>query len=156
MQNLEQFSGPRSNNDNIPAWMKTKEKYESDAMEKKYGGEEYGTDEENINQKDIERFMKQQRERNRDRSRARFENWIDGKPKQSHPSSKESSPELPQRPLNSNRHGIMSSQRKSHLDATCSRKQVLNCHKDQQEKSSYCTSREAHFHKSSCIRPSFS
>ena len=46
MQNLEQFSGPRSNNDNIPAWMKTKEKYESDAMEKKYGGEEYGTDEE--------------------------------------------------------------------------------------------------------------
>ena len=56
--------------------------------------------------------MKQQRERNRDRSRARFENWIDGKPKQSHPSSKESSPELPQRPLNSNRHGIMSSQKK--------------------------------------------
>lgn len=112
MQNLEQFSGPRSNNDNIPAWMKTKEKYESDAMEKKYGGEVYGTDEENINQKDIERFMKQQRERNRDRSRARFENWIDGKPKQSHPSSKESSPELPQRPLNSNRHGIMSSQKR--------------------------------------------
>lgn len=112
LQNLEQFGGPRSSNDNIPAWMKTKEKYESDAVEKKYGGEEYGTDEENINQKDIERFMKQQRERDRDRSRARFEGWIDGKPKQSLRSSKEPSPELPHRPLNSDYHGTISSEKR--------------------------------------------
>ena len=45
--------------------MRNQAKYKSEAIEKKYGGEDYGTDEENINHAEIERFMRQQRERKR-------------------------------------------------------------------------------------------
>lgn len=49
--------------------MKTQHKYKADAHEKKYGGEDYGTDEENINREEIERYMRMQREKEKERLR---------------------------------------------------------------------------------------
>ncbi|RLV92379.1 UBA domain-containing protein 7 [Spathaspora sp. JA1] len=68
MKNLEQFNGGGTNN-NVPAWMKNQDKYKSEAIEKKVGGEDYGTDEDNINQEEIERFMRLQREKKQERYR---------------------------------------------------------------------------------------
>ncbi|KAK6453793.1 auxilin-like clathrin-binding protein required for normal clathrin function [Scheffersomyces xylosifermentans] len=82
MKNLEslQLSGSSANSStsSIPEWMKNQEKYKADAVEKKYGhGEEeldYGSDSENINQEEIERFMRAQKERDRERAKTRFDN----------------------------------------------------------------------------------
>ncbi|KAG7660993.1 SWA2 [[Candida] subhashii] len=74
-ETLHGVAGSSSNTDrNVPQWMKNQEKYKSEAIEKKYGGEDYGTDEENINQEEIERFMRLQKEKSKERSRTRFEN----------------------------------------------------------------------------------
>ncbi|RCK65790.1 UBA domain-containing protein 7 [Candida viswanathii] len=65
MKNLEHLNGPKNNN--LPEWMRNQAKYKSEGVDKNQGGEDYGTDEENINQEEIERFMRQQRERQRER-----------------------------------------------------------------------------------------
>lgn len=95
MKNLEQLNGPKNNN--LPEWMRNQAKYKSEAIEKKYGGEDYGTDEENINHAEIERFMRQQREREKERfSRSSSPNVP---PKRSESSRTASPvPELPRRP----------------------------------------------------------
>lgn len=58
----------------LPAWMKDQHVYKKDALEKKYGGEDYGSDEENINQDDIRRFMEIQRRKDQERKARRAEN----------------------------------------------------------------------------------
>lgn len=58
--------------------MRNQAKYKSQAYEKKYGGEDYGEDEDNINQEEIDRFMQKQREKERHRLRQRFDQKISG------------------------------------------------------------------------------
>lgn len=91
MENIEQLNngsvspfefGRGSNNGsaspNLPEWMRNQAKYKSQAYEKKYGGEDYGEDEDNINQEEIDRFMQKQREKERHRLRQRFDQKISG------------------------------------------------------------------------------
>ncbi|EMG48140.1 Auxilin-like clathrin uncoating factor, putative, partial [Candida maltosa Xu316] len=104
LKNLEQLNLSQESSSNVPEWMKNQAKYKSEAAEKKYGGEDYGTDEENINSEEIEKFMRQQKERERERARTRFQNKngsttpeLPSRP----PRSKESTPPLPSRPARS-------------------------------------------------------
>lgn len=62
-----------SQSPNLPEWMRNQAKYKSQAYEKKFGGEDYGEDEDNINQEEIDRFMRTQKEKERQRLRQRFE-----------------------------------------------------------------------------------
>ncbi|KAK6463457.1 auxilin-like clathrin-binding protein required for normal clathrin function [Scheffersomyces coipomensis] len=84
---------------NIPQWMKDQDKYKADAIEKKFDGtEDYGSDADNINQDDIDQFMRLQREKDKERRRTRLENAYNkatGSPKESSPAPPE--PRLPQR-----------------------------------------------------------
>ncbi|KAI5965534.1 SWA2 [Candida margitis] len=83
MENIEQFNsggnspfdiGRRSSQSpNLPEWMRNQAKYKSQAYEKKFGGEDYGDDEDNINQDEIDKFMRVQREKERQRLRQRFD-----------------------------------------------------------------------------------
>lgn len=85
MENIEQLNkggspfdlGRNSNSGmqspNFPEWMRNQAKYKSQAYEKKFGGEDYGEDEDNINQEEIDRFMRTQKEKERQRLRQRFE-----------------------------------------------------------------------------------
>lgn len=101
LKNLEQLNRPKDNN--LPEWMRNQAKYKSEAIEKKYGGEDYGTDDENINHADIERFMKQQKDRERERFNRSASPSVSSKrpefseiPEASRHAS--SGPELPRRP----------------------------------------------------------
>ncbi|KAI5950211.1 SWA2 [Candida theae] len=63
-----------SSNANLPEWMRNQAKYKSQAYEKRFeGGEDYGEDEDNINEEEIDRFMRAQREKERQRMRSRFD-----------------------------------------------------------------------------------
>lgn len=78
LKNLEQFHGVATSSSNagpnVPQWMKNQEKYKAEAIERKYGGEDYGSDEENINQEEIDRIMRLQKEKAKERNRERLEN----------------------------------------------------------------------------------
>lgn len=66
-KNLDNFIDGNNNttNDGMPAWMKLALQYKDHAHEKKYGGEDYGSDLENINEEEIQRVIRQQRDRDR-------------------------------------------------------------------------------------------
>lgn len=60
----------------MPMWMKNQSKYKAGALERERNGdiyEDYGDDEENINAEDIQRIMRQQRERQAERQKERLE-----------------------------------------------------------------------------------
>ena len=109
MKNIDQFvegqiSHTQSTKDNVPAWMKSTEKYKDQATEKKYGGEDYGSDAENINRDDIARFMQQQQEKEKERAAQRYRNLKSSiltpnssKPSTPNPQSPMKSPNLPER-----------------------------------------------------------
>lgn len=61
-------------NDDRPAWMRSADKYKDQATEKKYGGEDYGSDSENINQDEIFKFMQETREKDKERNKNRLQN----------------------------------------------------------------------------------
>lgn len=66
----------RDANNSMPTWMKNQSKYKDGALERKSNGEtyvDYGDDEENINAEEIQRIMRQQREREVERQRERLE-----------------------------------------------------------------------------------
>ncbi|KAI5957155.1 SWA2 [Candida jiufengensis] len=114
IENLENFNNNGNNNsDNLPQWMKNQNKYKSQAHEKTFGGEDYGSDDENINQEEISKYMRLQREKEKQRSRERSEerseevkqkekDYLPSRPQR--PISRTSSPippKQPQRPSNS-------------------------------------------------------
>ncbi|CAI5755995.1 unnamed protein product [Candida verbasci] len=66
IRNLEKFKD-QDKNGNMPEWMRNQSKYKSQAIEKRLGSEDYGSDEENINHEEIERYMKLQMEKNAER-----------------------------------------------------------------------------------------
>lgn len=77
MKNLGQFQSHQEQS-NVPAWMRTQEKYKSDAVEKKYGiGNEeevnYGSDSENFDHEEIERIIRLQKEKEKERAKQRYE-----------------------------------------------------------------------------------
>lgn len=82
MKNIEQFQqaqGPRrgSPNNSMPAWMQNQSEYKSKASERNPTGgkfEDYGSDDENIDQDAIRRFMEEQREKDKSRNKARIDN----------------------------------------------------------------------------------
>lgn len=78
IKNINQFqNGPmRDSNNSMPTWMKNQSKYKAGALERKGNGElyeDYGEDEDNINSDEIQRIMRQQREREAERQRERLE-----------------------------------------------------------------------------------
>ncbi|ODV80272.1 uncharacterized protein CANTADRAFT_49124 [Suhomyces tanzawaensis NRRL Y-17324] len=82
MKNLEQLQIQGNNSgssSNLPEWMKNQEKYKSDAVEKKYSEADldYGSDSENLNREEIERFMKLQREKDKEKAKKRYDGLKD-------------------------------------------------------------------------------
>lgn len=85
MKNIEQiqqdFGGEHSDNkgnNNMPAWMKNQHRYKKDAIERRQPGgnyEDYGSDEENINQEEINRFMELQRQKEKERLKQRIDHF---------------------------------------------------------------------------------
>lgn len=69
-KNIDQFVEGPARDDGLPAWMQLAQKYKLEALEKKYGGEDYGLDLENIDQEEIQRIMREEREK---RERRRYE-----------------------------------------------------------------------------------
>ncbi|KAK6203026.1 auxilin-like clathrin-binding protein required for normal clathrin function [Scheffersomyces amazonensis] len=94
--------GKGDSNSSLPQWMRDQDKYKADAVEKKFeGSEDYGSDEENINQEDIQRFMRLQKEKERERNKARLEkvyNKVTGSKEGSPSSELYPEPKLPPRP----------------------------------------------------------
>lgn len=81
LKNIDQFvdgtinqSGNSAVKDNRPAWMKSVDKYKDQATEKKYGGDDYGSDSENIDHQEINKFMQQIREKDKERNKKRLQN----------------------------------------------------------------------------------
>jgi hypothetical protein len=108
MKNIDQFvegqiSHTQSTKDNVPAWMKSTEKYKHQATEKKYGGEDYGSDAENINHDEIARFMQLQQQKEKERAAQRYHNLKGNltpktsKPSTPNPQSPIRTPRIPER-----------------------------------------------------------
>lgn len=118
MKNIEQLQNAQhsqSDQDDgqssLPAWMKTQQMYKEDATVRRSTGEkyeDYGSDEENIDQDAINQFMAAQKLKDKEKQRARYEN-IKGLAKskisgtgntstQLGRSSPVKQPDLPQRP----------------------------------------------------------
>lgn len=80
IKNFEQFQqngGRGSPRNNVPAWMQNQAEYKSKASERKPNGEafeDYGSDEDNIDQDSIARFMAEQKEKEKARNKARIDN----------------------------------------------------------------------------------
>lgn len=79
IKNFEQFqqtqSGRNSPNNSVPAWMVNQSEYKKNASEKKANGEkyeDYGSDEDNIDQDAIREFMMRQKQKDREKTRAKF------------------------------------------------------------------------------------
>lgn len=72
-QNLSGRSSP-STQSNLPAWMKDQEMHKSQNRHRELDESEYGQDEENLDREQIEQFMRAQREKEKDRSKNRYEN----------------------------------------------------------------------------------
>lgn len=87
MKNIEQFQqsqmgqqgrGANGGDDNLPAWMKSQHVYKKDAIERRQKDnsyEDYGSDDENINQEEINRFMEAQKLKDKERQKIRYEHF---------------------------------------------------------------------------------
>lgn len=82
MKNIEQFQqaqgGGRSDSSGMPAWMREQQAYKKDATERKPNGgkfEDYGSDEENINHDEIQRFMELQRQKDKEKQKQRLDSF---------------------------------------------------------------------------------
>lgn len=94
MKNIDQFvDGGRPDQDGMPAWMKQSLKYKDHAIEKKYNVEDYGSDLENIDEAEIQRIIREQKQR---REQRRDDRSSEDLPKQTYP-------EKPSRRVNENR-----------------------------------------------------
>lgn len=75
-QNFNGFGGFQNKKDDIPAWMRNQEKYKSQASERNPNGEDfedYGDDEDNIDHEAIKQFMESQRQKDKERNKARYD-----------------------------------------------------------------------------------
>lgn len=87
LKNIEQLQqgGPmghshNGSDDNLPAWMKNQHMYKKDAVERKKNGEkfeDYGSDDENINREEINKFMEAQRQKDKEKLKHRYDNIKD-------------------------------------------------------------------------------
>lgn len=67
-KNIDQFvDGGQTTDDGLPAWMKQASKYKDQAIEKKYNVEDYGSDLENIDEVEIQRIIRQQKQKREQR-----------------------------------------------------------------------------------------
>lgn len=84
IKNLAEFQNKSQQPDNnMPTWMRNQLKYKSNASENKNNGEyfeDYGTDEDNIDQAAIEEFMRKQKQMNKERAKHRFDNLRSSSP----------------------------------------------------------------------------
>lgn len=83
VKNIEQFQHPRDRDSQnaLPAWMRQQEKYKEQALERKKDGsvyEDYGTDDQNIDQEEIQRLMRLQRQREKERQKERMDKLKEG------------------------------------------------------------------------------
>lgn len=104
-KNIEQFqnSRDRDGQGSMPAWMRQQEEYRERALERKKDGttfEDYGTDAENIDQEEIQRIMKLQKQREKERQKQRIDKLKEGVTRSSRDSLARLSPQpqMPQRP----------------------------------------------------------
>lgn len=106
-RNIEQFQGREKENNSMPAWMRQQEEYKERALERKKDGsnyEDYGTDAENIDQEEIQRIIRMQKQREKERQKQRIDKLKEGlsssKSKESRESLARSSPQppMPRRP----------------------------------------------------------
>lgn len=68
MKNIDQFvDGGQTTDDGLPAWMKQASKYKDQAIEKKYNVEDYGSDLENIDEVEIQRIIREQKQKREQR-----------------------------------------------------------------------------------------
>ncbi|CUM64427.1 uncharacterized protein PRCAT00002030001 [Priceomyces carsonii] len=79
MKNLEQFQhGMDYETDtNVPNWLKTQHIYKKDAIERRSNGEkleDYGSDEENIDKGAIDDFIRNQKKKEKEKARMRYDN----------------------------------------------------------------------------------
>lgn len=80
-RNIEQFQGREREPNNMPAWMRQQDEYKDRALERKKNGgayEDYGTDAENIDQEEIQRIMKLQQQREKERQKQRISKLKEG------------------------------------------------------------------------------
>lgn len=95
IKNISQLNQPNHvENNGMPAWMNSQQKYKEGAVEKQNGGnfEDYGTDEDNINAEEIQRIVRMQRQREKDRQRERFDRNGSASAKLEQPPSGRASP----------------------------------------------------------------
>ncbi|KAI5962681.1 SWA2 [Candida pseudojiufengensis] len=105
IENLENFNtGSSGSNDNLPQWMKNQNKYKSKTTEKNGDEIDYGDDDDdNINQEEIAKYMRLQKEKERQRLKERNEekDYLPSRPQR--PTSRtEVSDFLPSRPQKPN------------------------------------------------------
>lgn len=75
IKNINNFQ-QQGRDDSMPAWMRNQQKYKESALERKNDGsvyEDYGQDEDNINAEEIQRIIRTQREKERERQKLRLE-----------------------------------------------------------------------------------
>lgn len=82
VKNIDKFqqaqNGRGSPNDSVPAWMVNQSEYKKNATERKANGdkyEDYGSDEDNIDQDAIREFMLLQKQKDREKNKARLESF---------------------------------------------------------------------------------
>lgn len=84
ISNFQQQMNTRDDDNGMPAWMKNQHKYKNQAVERRSDGssyEDYGTDEENINSEELQRYIRAQRQRDLERQRERLEALGKSKPR---------------------------------------------------------------------------
>lgn len=122
LKNIEQLQqgpgqqgGRGSSDDNLPAWMRNQHKYKKDAVERKQNGEkfeDYGSDDENINREEINRYMESQKQRDREKQKQRIDNFKEAARKKMNGSpSQERRARESERPSSRGEHSIRSSER---------------------------------------------
>lgn len=131
LKNIEQLQqgpghhgGREGPDDNLPAWMRNQHKYKKDAVERKQNGEkfeDYGSDDENINREEINRYMESQKQRDREKQKQRMDNFKEAARKKmnSIPNQEKRGPQsenrgsYSERPSSRGEHSIRSSERPS-------------------------------------------
>lgn len=103
-KNIEQFqnSRDRTGQKQMPAWMRQQSEYKERALERKKDGtsyEDYGSDAENIDEEEIQRIMRLQKQREKERHRQRLEKLKEGfSGSKSKDGSLSPQPPMPRRP----------------------------------------------------------
>lgn len=96
VKNIDQFQNPKlAETNGMPAWMRNQHKYRDDKISE--GGSDYGTDEDNFNPDEIQRIIKLQKQREKERQRERLDRSGTSTPRQS--ATSQARPEVQKRNL---------------------------------------------------------